>query len=244
MEGTVLEAIDEVVRTAPHRPAVRAGDGELTYGELDTAADRLAAAVHAADPGCRCPVGGVLLRPSVGVVVAQLALARSGRAVVGLDRDAPPTRLSEVVAQLGTHLGPVVIVTEPALRPLVPDGAVAVDLGDGPPPADWARPSIGPADLLNVAFTSGSTGVPRASMRSHRAQRWVLEQARHGPGPFRRALVFDHSVGYHRQELWCGLGLGDSLHLFDARAVGPAPPVRGGGDREPLRLVGDGHHHP
>ncbi|WP_370963815.1 AMP-binding protein [Amycolatopsis sp. cg9] len=181
---------------APDAVAVCHGRAARTYAELDEAACRLAARLR--ERGARRGgYVGVLLDRSPELVVALLAVLKSGAAYVGLEPGHPPRRLGVVLRDAGAALvvtrtdlarllpgnaGPVVLVDEP----------VAAPAGDGLPAA-CARPE----DLACVVYASGSAGRPGV-MVEHRCVTAFLAAlgSRFGPGtpPF-DGSTFDAVVG-------------------------------------------------
>jgi amino acid adenylation domain-containing protein len=143
----------------PDRPAVRCGGVVMTYGELDAAAARLAARLGVA-PGTTV---GVCLDRSVDVVVALLALLKSGGVYVPLDPALPAARLAHVVEDAG--IGVVVTTDELKGRVPVPEVVLADGL-EATTPSPLVAP--GPNDLAYVIYTSGSTGVPKGVAVEHR----------------------------------------------------------------------------
>jgi acyl-coenzyme A synthetase/AMP-(fatty) acid ligase/thioesterase domain-containing protein/acyl carrier protein len=215
----VVDLVEGQVEQQPDALAVRADDGELTYGELDRCANRIAHAVLAADPDRRSPHIGVLLPTGTAPIAAMLGVAKAGRAAIGLDREAPPEHL----AGLGEQTGPLLVVTDRDHRPTLPADWTAVLVEDLP--AEDHRPCIAiePGDALQLSFTSGSTGRRKGSAQTHGAQAAeILDRlavSGYGPG-VRVGLLYDVAFPVCRVLLWGGLGTGCSLHVRDVRRLG------------------------
>ncbi len=112
-EATLPELFEMQVRHAPEAVALICGTESLTYGELNTRANRLAH--HLIDLG----VGpeslvGVCLERSVEMVVGLLAILKAGGAYVPLDPDYPEGRLTQILADAGPSL---VVTTSRASGP-------------------------------------------------------------------------------------------------------------------------------
>ncbi|MEV0535709.1 amino acid adenylation domain-containing protein [Kitasatospora sp. NPDC050463] len=168
--GTLHGRFEEQARRAPEAVAVRCGAGELTYGELDARADRLARHLVAVglEPGSRAAVA---LGRGTEVFVALLAVLKAGGAYVPLEPGAPDPLLRHVL----TEADPAVVVTEESHRVRLSDAGgravVCVDSAAGAVAAQPAGPptvATGPDDLACVFFTSGSTGLPRGALIEHR----------------------------------------------------------------------------
>jgi amino acid adenylation domain-containing protein len=160
------ESFRRVAARAPRATAVRGWDDELTYGELDARVDRLARRLWAVGvrPGA---VVGLYLERSAAAVCALLAILRAGAAYLALDPRDPGVRRRAIIQQAGVG----VVVTRPGLAADLdyPCTAVdAADVADPLPAAPFGAPA-GPEDLAYLAFTSGSTGVPKGVCVPHRA---------------------------------------------------------------------------
>ncbi|HET9985575.1 MAG TPA: amino acid adenylation domain-containing protein, partial [Longimicrobiales bacterium] len=166
----VHTAVEAQAARTPDAVAVEDDRGSLTYAELDARANRLAHHLLALGVGRGEPVGLAVER-SVELVVALLGVMKAGAAYVPLDPSYPAERLGFMLADSGAR----VLVTQEALRGVVPAHAgVTVSL-DGDRAAIDARPAAPPparatpADPAYVIYTSGSTGVPKGAVLPHGA---------------------------------------------------------------------------
>ncbi|MCV7251749.1 non-ribosomal peptide synthase/polyketide synthase [Mycobacterium hackensackense] len=132
----------------PDAVAVRFEGEDLSYAELDAWSDRLAATL---DVGADSIVG-VSLPRSVELIVALVAVAKSGASYLALDPDYPPDRLQYMVADAQ----PAVVLANPAVIRLVRTE-----------PARPPLPEIDPAAWAYVLYTSGSTGRPKGVAVTH-----------------------------------------------------------------------------
>jgi amino acid adenylation domain-containing protein len=160
--------VERQVARTPDRVAVRHGDASLTYAQLDARANRVAAALRArgAKPGA---LVGVCLPRGIDLVVAILAILKSGAAYVPMDPDYPAERLRYIAidAALDCVLGAagtrhcvdglpldLVDVTDIARFEACPDSDVAVAMDN--------------TALAYLIYTSGTTGQPKGVMIEHR----------------------------------------------------------------------------
>ena len=145
------------------------GGGDLTYGELNARANRLARYLISLGAGPEVAVG-VCLGRSPEVIVAFLAVLKAGGVYVPLDPAYPPERLEHMLADSGA----AVLVSRAELAARAPGGPelrlVLLD-ADGERIAAQAAANLGvpldPANLAYVIYTSGSTGRPKGVEIQH-----------------------------------------------------------------------------
>ncbi|MGW0832978.1 non-ribosomal peptide synthetase [Streptomyces prunicolor] len=146
----------------------------LTYRDLWNLAGSLAVRLTAAGvgPGEAC---GIALDRGADLVVAMLAVARTGAHYVPLDNGAPSQRSA---AQLTEATARAVIgapgdgTRVQALAPGLPVIEVAHECGVDPLGTSHAS---GADDALYVSFTSGTSGLPKAVVVPHRAVRRLVD---------------------------------------------------------------------
>ena len=183
----------------PDATAVVAGERVLSYRELDEASGRLAGLLAGYGAGPE-QVVAVLLERSAELVIALLAVLKSGAAYLPVDPEYPPDRVGFMLADAR----PVLAVAQAGTAGLIPDGVPALVLDDPATQAAAAAqgpagpcPALRPAHPAYVIYTSGSTGRPKGVAVGHAALANFLAamQERLGLGPTDR-MVAVTTVGF------------------------------------------------
>ncbi|MUN36834.1 amino acid adenylation domain-containing protein [Actinomadura sp. NEAU-AAG5] len=161
--GSVPAWFEERVTDAPGETALVCGGEELSYADLDARVDALARVLagRGVGPG---DLVAVALPRSVELVVALLAVMRSGAAFVPLDTAYPADRIAFMVRDAA----PVLALVGARTRDAVP-GVPALVVGEAPEAPEVALPEVADLDPAYVIYTSGSTGRPKGVVVPHRA---------------------------------------------------------------------------
>lgn len=175
--GVVGDVLDAAVQRHGNKPAVQDATGVLTFIELRDRARRLAnALLHSGlRPGDRVLEA---LPNSCELLVSEMALALAGLVRVPLNprlgakewrgiRDDSGARGlivdGSMIGADGTRI-PETISCEITVR--VDGGGLAELIESGSPQA--ALPSVGSDDLAGLAYSSGTTGMPKGALRTHK----------------------------------------------------------------------------
>jgi amino acid adenylation domain-containing protein len=164
----IHELFEAQAERTPGAVAVVFEDHALTYAELDARANRLAHHLAGLGAGPETRVG-ICLHRSAEMVVAMLAVLKSGAAYLPLDPSYPADRLAYMLADSGAPL----LVTQGSLRGLLPADGVRIVPVDGDAAAiashsaDAPRIPVDAANAAYVIYTSGSTGKPKGVQVTH-----------------------------------------------------------------------------
>ena len=174
-ERTLPALFEAQVARAPEALAVIFGQESLSYGELNTRANRLAHHLIGLGVGPESLVG-IALERSTEMIVALLGTLKAGAAYLPLDPDYPQARLAHML----TDAAPALVLSSSALRTRLPGTVEVLSLDtaktkalieEAAPhnPTDAERTQ--PLNALNpayVIYTSGSTGTPKGVVVTHR----------------------------------------------------------------------------
>ncbi len=94
------EIFARTVAATPDAPAFRSPDGMLTYAEVDRRADAMARGLLERGLGPR-EVAGLWMQRGFDLLVAQIAIAKTGAAWLPFDADAPVDRVAVCLQDAG-----------------------------------------------------------------------------------------------------------------------------------------------
>lgn len=169
-DATIIELFEKQVDKDPSATAVKFGNDQITYRELNKRANQLANYLlkKGIKPGA---VVGICIDRSISMVLGLLAIIKVGAAYLPLDPSFPKERLKYIVndSQISVFL------TEENLSELIYQfnvNPIYIDV-------EWeticnesdTKPNIKlePSDLIYIIYTSGSTGNPKGVMIENQA---------------------------------------------------------------------------
>ena len=166
--ATILDLFERQVSQLPDRVAVNFGDIELTFSVLNERANRLANYLRALGVTRGCLVCLCMDR-SEEIIVAILAILKTGAAYVPIDPEYPDDRIIAILKD--TDAGFILIDKSVHWK----YDCKIVNLGDEidalkiqSQSSENLKVDIRSNDLAYVIYTSGSTGRPRGVMVEHR----------------------------------------------------------------------------
>ncbi len=221
-QGILLhEVFAATAREHPRRIAIEVPPGanrpdrvKVSYAEVDTAADELAARLRPLISG-ECIVAIHLPRKSPDLYIAQLAVLKAGAAFTCIDPAFPPERAAEILDDSGAVA---------LLRPGGEGGKTEIAaLGEVQAAAGHTATST---SLAYVIYTSGTTGRPKGVMIEHGSiiNLVASDVAHFGLGPQDRVVqgssaAYDSSI----EEVWLAFAVGATLVVMDDQAARLGP---------------------
>jgi amino acid adenylation domain-containing protein len=193
---SISQRFEKVVQSYPDRLAVKDRGRELSYDQLNQAANRLAHTILAVRASTSEPIG-LLFNKGVNLIVAMLGALKGNRGYVLLDSSLPYERIKFIlehsrVATLlidSEHLALSMKLSEERLQ------CINVDEIDSSVSTENLHLRVPPDAIAWIHYTSGSTGEPKGVTQNHR-------NALH--------TVMTHTNNYH-------VCSDDRLTFFDSR---------------------------
>ena len=183
-DAVLSRLVEARVETRPSAVAVAVAGDQLTFGELNARANRLARYLQRHDVG-RGTVVGIALPRTPAMLVSLLAVQKAGATYLPLDPGFPVDRLAYMVADSGAR----VLLSERDIAEgiEVPQGVLVLDLPSIGEALAVESPgnldvSASPDDAAYIIYTSGSTGRPKGVAVSHGALVNFLWSMRREPG--------------------------------------------------------------
>jgi amino acid adenylation domain-containing protein len=213
--GTLHEMFAAQAARSPDAAAVLCDDRQLTYAELNSAADRLAARLAAWGVANGDAVA-LYLDWSPEYCVTALAVLKVGAAYVPLDRRQPVHQLAWIVRQIDAHL---LLTDRPAADIMFAESARVVRLPSisklATMPATASHVTVYPDQLAYVMYSSGSTGQPKGIANTHRNVVEFALDPQWSSGQHRRVLAYS-PLGFDSAtlEMWMPLLRGGALVIW------------------------------
>ncbi|MCR8842232.1 amino acid adenylation domain-containing protein [Paenibacillus sp. SC116] len=216
---TITTLFEEQVKKSPNQVAIIEDGIEISYLTLNEKANRLAHRLRRLGVKREQAVA-IIAERTAQMVIGILAILKAGGVYVPVDPDHPPDRIKYILQDSGAQL--VLASSHYTGQLSMGNKAVTIDASDlDVEPMDNPEPVNEATDLIYLMYTSGSTGMPKGVMVTHRnVTRLVMNTNFVAFGPDDRilqtgSLVFDASTF----EIWGALLNGLQLVLVDKTVI-------------------------
>jgi amino acid adenylation domain-containing protein len=165
---TLRDLFEQQAKRTPGAIAVTSDQGDLSYAQLDSAADVVADRLIAAGVASESVVA-VLAERSAELVTALVGVVKTGAAFLLMDPEYPAERLAYMLADSEVRM----VLAQRHLGDLLPgSGPPVLYLDDAPTwpvrATDAPRPVLHVDNAAYLIYTSGSTGRPKGVINTHR----------------------------------------------------------------------------
>jgi amino acid adenylation domain-containing protein len=224
VESTIHERFEKQAGRYPEHIAVKTRRYEWTYKRLDDEATNVAARIQARVGDVDTRVG-LLFESDAPLLAGILGSLKAGHTYVPLDPSNPRDRLAYMVK----HSEATVLLADDANLPLARDLAggsvevVGVESASGGETTFQRGRRVTPDSIAYILYTSGSTGVPKGVVQSHRN---VLHFMR----------VYTNNLGIHHDDRLSLL----SSYGFDGAVMDIFGALMNGATLVPARLMDEG----
>jgi acyl-coenzyme A synthetase/AMP-(fatty) acid ligase/thioesterase domain-containing protein/acyl carrier protein len=199
----------EVAAAAPDAVALIAPRARYTYADLDRWSDAIAADIVERDASGSQPMA-IITRDPIALIPAALGAVKAGHFFVVLDANDPAERIAMILDASGAALTLVD----------VDRGASSLVIRALPDHAPVA-PQRAPNELVQLVFTSGTTGKPKAiANRQHGFVERLIQQSKLTGRGVGERVSYTALPGFARAtyEIFGSLLNGATLCAFDARS--------------------------
>ncbi|MGH8056371.1 MAG: non-ribosomal peptide synthetase, partial [Candidatus Entotheonellia bacterium] len=190
------------------------------------AADRVAHAVLAMRGSGEEPVA-LLLEKDAPLMAAIMGVLKAGKICVMLDPSFPAARMSAILDDLQAGLMLTNNRHHSLTHEFIQDACHVLNIDTLAPHASMQNPelSISPDALYSIMYTSGSSGVPKGVVHTHRNllhKVMLYTNCFHIAGNDRLTLLGSPSTGQGITDMFCALLNGASLYPLNIREEGLA----------------------
>lgn len=223
IEQSLAAVAETQARNRPASIAIRDAHTSLTYAELNRRANRLAHAILNAQDAPPHAVA-LLIEHSSAAAVAILGIVKTGNFFVPLDLALPDARLDTILTDSQASL----IITNRAnlarAETLANGRAQIINLDTLPDESADTNPNvpIPPDALVNLMYTSGSTGEPKGVIQTHRNVMHAIVTCNYPPHGSDEQVgqLTPFSFGGATTMLFRTLYFGATLYPFNLRQAG------------------------
>lgn len=164
-DKTIVDLFEEQVEKTPDNIAVVCGENKITYRELNQKANSLAHNLVSKGVEANTVVG-ILINRSIEMIVAILAVLKSGGVYIPMDPKYPADRVKYMLEDSKCKI----LLSSKEIHDKLSDNIPFIDIKSEQynSNTDNLNRKISQEDLSYIIYTSGSTGKPKGVMLTHK----------------------------------------------------------------------------
>lgn len=224
IEQGVAARFETQVRRFESSIALESDSYSITYGVLDREANRIADRIVASCSDGKGRIG-LIFRDISALVPAMLGVLKAGKVYVPVDPSYPAKRVRHILEDSVTGLVLTDGESVASSRELAAESCPVLNVDALPEgqPEKRLQLATAPDEIATLLYTSGSTGVPKGVMQSHRN---LLQHVRNYTNNLgirsddRISLLFSYSFSASLLDIFGALLNGATVCPFDIRSRG------------------------
>ncbi|WP_322905167.1 amino acid adenylation domain-containing protein [Paenibacillus campi] len=218
----IHELFEHAAQTTPDKIALTYHAAHMTYREVNEAAEQLADKL--VQLGVKPDrIVAVLADRSFDLIISLLAILKAGGCYLGLEIGIPAARLAFIL----DDAAPCLVITPSQFVDRFAEQSIPLFVLDAPQPTPVAPArgavAVTPEHLAYISYTSGSTGTPKGVCIPHRAVARLVRNTTDFSFTADDVFMLVSPVAFDAStlEMWCCLGTGARLVIYDAGIVRP-----------------------
>jgi acyl-coenzyme A synthetase/AMP-(fatty) acid ligase/acyl carrier protein len=223
---SIPSRFEQQVDKHPDRLAIKTAAGSVKYRDLNGIANSIAQAIFQSSQNPSHPVALISGR-DICSIAAMLAVLKAGRILVPLDLERPWSFTRQILDNAGARLILATQAQLPAAKELAPQGVRVLSIDELQSGRSQENPglAISSQAISWILYTSGTTGVPKGVMQTHRDELhnvMTITNSHYFSSTERMTLLRNPSVGGAIRNLFSALLNGASLFPYDVKKIGVA----------------------
>ncbi|WP_445454937.1 amino acid adenylation domain-containing protein [Flavobacterium sp. HNIBRBA15423] len=218
LDQTVLDLFKNRVEETPNSEALIMDDVVLSYKELDNRSALWAH--HLVDYIEKGEIVGLMMTRSVEMIVAIIAIMKSGGAYLPLNPEQPMSRTAYMLQDCNVNI--IISNVSPELEEATRYTLMDISILDNTESKHKELPYVNALDIAYVIYTSGSTGLPKGVLIQHESVSNLIQCQKEYFNIDKDERIVQFSPYYFDasvEQIWLALSSGSALVVLDGETL-------------------------